>query len=127
MIQDPFDLGGGKISINLQSRFLPDLFLPAVRDQLITKFCCPPALPDNGTAYGFSCYLVPYDHCFPLVRNSDHRNVRSLRSDLAHGFHCHSKLAGPNLVRVMFHPAGLRKILGKLLLGHTADPALFVK
>src|SRR5512145_3374437 len=70
MIKYPFDLGGGKISINNQSGFLPNAGTMTGLPDLVAIRCSPPVLPYNGIINGFTGFSVPYNGCFTLVGNS---------------------------------------------------------
>ena len=74
-----------------------------------------------------ACMFIPDDRRLSLIRNSDRRNIRGFRADLAHRLYRHTKLTGPYLIRIVLHPARLRKYLLELPLRHAADLALCVK
>ena len=81
MIQDPCQLASRKIRIRNQTGAFPDsgFFPPAFYG--IYHLRCSPALPHNGWIYRLSGVSVPDDRSFPLIRNTDRRNISGVNSD----------------------------------------------
>ena len=75
----------------------------------------------------FSCILIPYNCRLSLICNANRRNIFSGSSNLVHCLYCNAKLTRPNLIRIMFYPSWLRKILCKFTLCHTAHFSFFIK
>jgi hypothetical protein len=72
-------------------------------------------------------FAIPDDDGFPLIGNANSRNVS--RADVC-GFYGYSRGFNrrmPNFHRIVFNPAGLRKMLGKLPLGYGHRLEGFVK
>ena len=116
MVENPLHLGTGKIGVDNQAGFLPDIGLPALGFQLFTKLRRPAALPHNGIAYRDTGFGVPGHGGFPLVGNADSGDF--LHGDFrpVHGFPGGEKLAFQNLHRIVLHIARLGIDLRKLLL-----------
>ena len=127
MIQDPLHLRTGKIGIDHKTCFLLKHLGKTFFFQAVTIFRSPPALPDNRIVYRFSGIFIPHDRSFSLVGNSDCCNIRCRSMDLVHCLSCNGKLCGPDFPRIMLHPAGLWKVLGKFLLCHAADFPFFIE
>ncbi len=128
IVQNPFDLGGGKIGVHHQTGIFPDiLFHFFICFDGIADIGGAPALPDNGVVYRTAADLVPDNGSFPLVGDADGGKIpgRDVRP-----FNCllgHAALGCPDFNGVMLHPAGLRVYLFKFLLGHCNDAAPMVK
>ena len=116
MIQNPFDLRSGKISVRDQSGALSDQPVKALLLQPVDLLRSSAALPADGIVDRPSRLSGKADCGFPLVGDTDRRNIRRLRSDLPHGLHSHAELGGPDLQRIMLHPARLRINLSKFFL-----------
>ena len=120
VIQNPLDLGTGKIGINHKSGFVPISFGQSFFLQCITFRCGAPALPDNRMINRFSGFPIPY-HCgFALIGDSDRRNLLRGNAKLLYRLPCHGQLGAPDLLCIVLYPARLWEILRKLLLCHCA-------
>ena len=120
IIQDPLDLGTGKIGIRHQPGPLPDDAVKAILLQLFDNIRRPAALPADGIVHRFSRFFTEADGSLPLVGNTYRRNILNRRADFSHGLHSHTQLGGPDFQRVMLHPARFRIYLGELPLHHRA-------
>ena len=127
MVEDPADLGGGKIGVRQQTGGLPDVVGQALGHQTVHDGRGAAALPDDGVVDGHSGGLVPQDGGLALVRDADGGKVRSADVALGDDLHHHGVLAGPDLHGVVLHPALFRVELGELLLADGGDVLLFVK
>ena len=127
IIQDPFHLGCGKISINDKSCFLTEFLLQTFFLQAVTVFCCSSALPHDGMIHRLTGIFVPDDGCLSLIRDTDRRDILCCGLNLIHCLSGNGKLSRPDLTCIVLHPARLRKMLDKFLLCHTADLSVFVK
>ena len=127
MIQDPFYLGSGKICVDHKPRFLLKCLGKTFFFQTVTIFRGPSALPYNGIVYRLSGILIPYNRRLSLIGDPDCRNICRRSMNLIHRLSCHRKLSRPDFPRIMLHPAGLWKILGKFLLCHAADFPFFIE
>ena len=127
LIQNPFQLRRRKVSIDDKACLLAETLRQSFFHQGITISRGSPALPDNGVIDRLSGIFVPDDGRLSLVCDADGSDIRSLGPGLLHGLHSHAQHRGPDLPRVMLHPAGLRKILGKFLLSHAHHVSFPVK
>ena len=127
VVQDPFQLGGREVCVDDQARFLPERLGQPFGFQLVAQGAGAAALPDDGMADRFPRLPIPDDGGLPLVGDADGRDLGRASPDLVHGRKRHAQLGGPDLVRVVLHPAGFGEILGELLLCHTAHPPGLVK
>ncbi len=71
---------------------------------------------------GASRLAVPQHGSFALVGDPDGRQIARLEVRLLHGFGDHLLRAEPDLVGIVFHPAGLGIDLFVFLLGRGGDP-----
>ena len=127
IVQNPFELGGGKVGVDNQTGFPADGIGQASLLQAVAIFRGPAALPDNGIAYRLSGSFVPDDGGFPLVGDADSGDIGCGSPQLTHGLRSHTELGSPDLPGIVLHPAGVGKDLRKFLLCGAADPALPVK
>src|SRR5439155_18246366 len=72
-------------------------------------------------------FAVPDHGSFALIRDSDAGDIGGSQSRLAERFGRGVQLRGPNLRRIVFHPAGLGENLAKLLLRRRNDAAAVVE
>ncbi len=127
IVQNPFQLRTGEISINYQPRLLPKRFHQPFFFQCIAVFRCTAALPYNRMINRLTCVLIPYNRCFTLVGDTDCSNIRSGGTNFVHCLHGYTKLGGPDLICIMLYPARFWKILRKFFLCHAAHLTLFIK
>ena len=127
VLQDPSDLGAGKIGVDDQAGLLAEGVHQPLGFQAVTVLRRAAALPDDGVADGLAGLLVPDDGSLPLVGDPKSRDVFRFSADLLHGPAADQQLGLPDLVGIMLHPAGLRVVLGELPLGNTAYLPLFVE
>ena len=127
IVQDPLDLGAGKIGIDEEASVLADVVLQALALELLAQGGGTAALPNNGIVDGAAGFLIPHDGGLALVGDADGRDF--LRLDIAFGqyFYHHAVLGGVDLHGVMLHIAGLGVVLGELLLSHGDDILLPVE
>ena len=126
-VQNPLQLGAGKISIHQQAGFLANGLCHAAFAQRYASRFGAPILPDDGFVDRLAGLAVPDHGGFALVGNAD--GVYLLRADAGFGQHSArgSQLGAPDFQRVVLHPAGLRVILRQLLLRHGHDAALRIE
>ena len=127
IVQNPLDLRCRKISIDHKTCFLPEFFRQSFFHKRITVFRCPPALPDNCMIDRFPRILIPDNGGLSLIGNTDCRNIICCSGNHIHCFDSHSKLACPDLIRVVLHPARLWKILAEFPLSHAAHFSPLIK
>src|SRR5690349_3085887 len=130
MLQEPDDLGAGKISVRHQAcLLLNDATEPLFADEVAHRGG-PPALPDNGMAKRFARRSVPQYDGLTLVGNADgsdfcggHFAVRPGREHLL----CNVTLRFPDFFSIMLYPSRLRIILFEFAARGCGDVSLGVK
>ena len=70
-----------------------------------------PVLPDDRACDRLAGVAIPEDDGFPLIGDTDCRDVRRRGARLGQHSRDGFRLAGPDLARIVLDPAGLRKIL----------------
>ena len=121
VVQNPFDFCCAEIGIDDEARALADEVCLAFRLQAVAVFRSAPVLPDDGVVDGLFGINVPHDGCLTLVGDADACDVESVDVDFRDGFGDDRSLGGPDLVRIVFHPARTGKILWKFTLRDGAD------
>ena len=127
VLQQPGQLGGGKIGVQFKPGALPDERGMAAGAQQVAGGRGAPVLPHDGRADGAARAAVPQHRRFALIGNADGGNVGAGQALLVQHLARHGKLAFPDVGGIVFHPAGLRKMLGKLLLRAGAGLALAIE
>ena len=127
MIQNPTYLRGGEISIDHQSGLLLDQRSISLCLQFFAIVCRTSVLPDDGVIDRKTGLPVPYYRRFTLVGNTDTSNMRIRHIRFSHSLLYSRRLCVPNLVRIMFHPTGLRKILLECFLRQRDNIALMAE
>ena len=127
VVQQPLDLGAGEIGVGHKAGLFPDGVAVAFGFQLVNDGGGAAALPDDGVGNGLAGGLVPDDGGFPLVGDADGRDVIGGDAQLFHGGPGDLQRGGPDLLRVVLHPAGEGEDLAKLLLRRGADISRVVK
>ena len=100
---------------------------PALRLQRFTKLCRTTTLPHNRIMNRCTGSAIPHHRRFPLIRDSDRRNVRGRHTTIRKHPARRRQLRIPNLIRVMPHPPGLWIHLLKFLLRHRHNIAALSK
>ena len=116
MIQKPSELGAGEIGIRNQTGFFTNQIPAAPGNQFIHQMAGATALPDNGVGHTFTGFPVPEEGGLQLIGNANCGNVRRIHTGKAHRFPQRRNLAVQNIPGIMFHPAGLRIVLGKFFI-----------
>ena len=116
IVEQPFDLGSGKIGVNEQAGIVPDIAFAPVLFHLLALGRGAAALPDDGVVDGAAGRLVPDDGGFPLVGDADGGHLGGRNTGLPQDPAQHLPLGTVDFLGVVFHPAGLGIDLGKLLL-----------
>ncbi len=127
VVQNPLQLAGGKVGVGNQPGFLPDGLLQPVPPEPFDAVRRPAALPDDGVIDGLSGGGVPDQGGFSLVGDADGGDFIGPGVGLLHGLHGDAHLGGPDVHRVVLHPAGAGINLGKFLLHHGPDLPLPVE
>ena len=128
VVQDPLDLSGREIGVRHKAGVFPDIVCHAGGlEQLVHKGRGAAALPDDGIIHRASSALVPQDGGLALVGDADARNVLGVYAALGDDLVHYAVLAGPDLHRVVLHPALMGVDLLKFPLMDADDVLLVVK
>ena len=128
VFQDPLDLGGGEIGVRHKAGVFPDVVRHAGGpEQLVHKGRGAAALPDDGVIHRASGVFIPQDGGLALVGDANARNVSGVHAALGDHLVHHAVLAGPDLHRVVLHPALMGVDLLKFPLLDADDVLLVVK
>ena len=127
MIEQPCDLGAGKIRIDDQAGALRHQRLVAVGFEFGAEFGGAAILPDDGAVDGAAGGAVPHHGGLALIGDADRcdifRRDAGFRHRIATGF----QRRGPDVLGLMFDPAGCRKMLREFLLRGGGDRDVFAK
>ena len=127
VFKQPVYLRAGEIGIDDKAGLGPEAVRQALGLEAVAVFTCAAALPDNGVVDGFACDLIPDNGGFALVGDADGSDVGGSCTDLLHGLDGYAKLCRPDLICIVFDPAGLRKVLGEFALRDAAHFAALVE
>ena len=116
IVENPGQLGAGEIGIEQQPGARGHHLLETFRSEIGTDFGGAPVLPDDGVIDRFAGLTVPDDGGLALVGDADGGDLAGGLDRLAAG----RQRGVPEVLRIVFNPAALRKMLGELLLrrGH---------
>ncbi len=110
VIEDPAELGGGKIGIDQQAGARADQPLGALFAQAIADARGAAILPYDGVMDGFSARAIPDNDRFALVGNADGGDGIFFALDsLAGG----RQRVAPDIFGIVFHPAAIGIMLGE--------------
>jgi hypothetical protein len=126
VIDQPADLGGRDIRHDYHAGAGLDIdLIPG--DQFLAQRPGALILPDDGAAHRLACFFIPEYSCIALI--GDANGVDLFRSDAAipQGLGHYLQTHFPDLLRVVFHPAQLRKVLSDLGKGRGDDICLSVE
>ena len=127
VIQNPGDLGAGKISVDQKTGGLADVVPDAALRQTLAFLRRAAALPDDGVHNGFSGVLFPDHGGLPLVGDADGGDLRRGKPGPLVSFGQRHQLGPEDLHGVMLHPSGSGIVLGKGILPAADDLPLFGK
>ena len=127
LVQQPGELGTGEIRIQQQAGARRHFAFRAVGTQLLAARGGAAILPDDGVGDRLAGGALPQHRRFALVGDTDRGDVGKPRLRSAHDFRDGGLLRGPDFLRVVFHPAGLREMLREFLLGHGDDLAAAIE
>ncbi len=126
-IENEADLGGREIGVDHEAGSRADLILEPSRAQLLADRRGLPRLPDDGRMDRGAAGTVPHEGGLALVRDADRRHVPGGDAGLRKHAAGRAELALPDLLRIVFYPAGLPVVLGKLVLFDRGDGAAVVE
>ena len=119
IVEQPGDLGRREVGIEQQAGALAHQFFVSAARKRGAGLMGAAILPDDRVVDRLAGLAVPNDRGFALVGNANRRDI--LRRD-ASARHCGARGrdgCGPDPLRIMLDPAGLRKDLRKFKLGET--------
>ena len=116
VLQDPLHLRGGEVSVDYETRLAADQAIQLPRSQAIADARGAAVLPDDGVADRVSCGAIPDDGGLALVGDSDGGDVSRADICLRECLRRHTRLSGPDVARVVLHPAWFGENLSELLL-----------
>jgi len=127
VVQQPADLGAGKIRVGRKPDYLAEAVLTAISSQLVHETSRTGILPDNRIGDRTSGCALPHDGGLALVGDAASRDfgegnigsVQRAANDVKHRV--------PNLKRVMLHPAWSGVDLGVFFLIGSYDGAAVVE
>ena len=123
-VQQPLQLGAGKIGVGHQAGLFADHFGMAVPDQLFHIGRRATALPHNGVMQPRAGFTIPQHGGFALIGNADGRNFSRVDAGIAHRGTQRFNLRGQDIAWIMLHPAGIGIVLRELLRGRANHAAL---
>ncbi len=125
--QNPFEFCTGEIGIYHEAGLALDDGRQPAGLQLVAPGGRAAILPHDGVMHRLTRLAVPDYGGFPLIGDSDGGDVGRRQSGFAERFGRGVQLRGPNLRRIVFHPARLGKNLAKLLLCQGNDTPAVVE
>ena len=127
VIEQPLELGAGKIGIDDEAGALAKQVGEASRCQFVAQAGSAPVLPDDGAVQRLAAGAVPEDRRLALVGDADGGDLCCRNAVVAQ--HCtgDGKLRLPDFIGIVFDPAGLRVMLGDFLLRDAMSAALTVE
>ena len=126
MIQNPGNLGGGKIRVNQQPRGRLHTLLVSLLFQFHTQGRGSTILPNNGFVYRPAGITLPYNGGFPLIGNADTGNLRGTELGIFQGLPAHRQGGFPDFLNIVLDPTIIWKKLGKFSLrrGYNGSPLI---
>jgi hypothetical protein len=112
VLENPSHFATGEISVDDESRFRRDRIRHARPGELSAKAGGTTALPHNGRRNRLAGFAVPHDSRFALIRDSNCSYGARVGARLLQHAARGRDLRGPDVVRVLFYPTGLRKRTG---------------
>ena len=121
VVQQPPDLGAGEVGVDQKARPLCHQRPQALGLQLVAEGGGPAALPHDGVVDRLPGGAVPEDGGLPLVGDADGGDLLGVDVGGAHGLRQSPLFRGPDVQRVVLHPAGLGVDLAEGVLGPGDD------
>ena len=127
MIQDPADLCSREVGVQEEAGLLIKKVRKTIGFHFCAIICRSPVLPYNGIINRAAGFAVPDHGGFPLVGNADGRHVFTVHPGMMHRIFGGQQLGFPDLLWIVFHPAGFWIDLLKFLLCHGAYLSRMIK
>ena len=121
IIEDPGDLGAGKIGIDDQAGLGRDRWLVALVLQPRAEIGGAAVLPDDGAMNRQAGGAIPYHRRFALVGDADRGDILRRETSFLQRVAADGDGRVPDVLRVVLDPAGGRKMLRKFLLRDRRD------
>ena len=120
-VEDPANLAAGKIGVDDQAGFFPELGFVPVSLEPFADTGALAALPDDCPVDRLAGFAVPYDRGFALIGDPD--GGKSARADSGNrqGFSHHFPADPPDFFRFVLDPARLWIVLGEFAVGPAQD------
>jgi hypothetical protein len=117
VVENPFDLGGGKVGVEDEAGLGADAFGEAPLPEIVAPRGGAATLPDDGVVDGGSGATVPDHDGFALVGHGESRDGRGSAAGAFDDLEQHRELRLPENLGIVLDPARLRIDLGKFALG----------
>ena len=127
MLEQPRNFGGGKISVDDETRFAADGRGVAGRLEAVAVLGCAAVLPDDGVMDRSSGFAIPEQGGFSLVGDADGGNLLRGEFGLAQGGFGGGELGFPDRLGIMLHPSWFGENLREFLLRHGFDATGLIK
>ena len=121
IVEQPGDLGAGKIGIEQQPGLLREFLLQPLLLQFLAKCRGSPVLPDDGVVDRLAGRLVPDDDGLALVGDADRRDVASVEPGRLQRLAAGRNDALPDLFGIVLDPSRRRVMLREFLLAGGDD------
>ena len=126
-VEEPGELGAGEVRVEQEAGFAADHILVPVTLQLGAIVGGAAILPDDGAVGGLQRFGIPHRDGFALVGDADGGNILRLQPGFGERVANGGERAGPDLLKLVFHPAGLGVVLLKFLLADADDALIAVE
>jgi hypothetical protein len=127
VVEQPADLGAAEVGVDDEPGARAQLVGQAVLAQLRAQRLGAAVLPDDGAVDRHAAGAPPHHRGLALVGDADGRDVGRPQPGRGQRLARHGELRRPDLLGVVLHPAGLRKVLGELALRQRGDAAVAVE
>ncbi len=127
VIEQPGELGSGKIRIEHEAGTAPDFVLQTLFAQARTLVRSAPVLPDNGIAQCASAIALPQDGGFALIGDADGSQIVRAQARALQGLAGAAQLRFPDFLGIVLHPSRLWIDLPQFAPRHRHRPSLAIE
>ena len=127
VVEDPVDLGAGKIRIDDQPGAIANKGFMTLGPQLVAQRRGPAILPNDGVAYRLPGFAIPNDGRFALIGDAKRRDILDRDPGPAERLDGDANLGRPNFERIVLDPSGFRIDLVEFFLGNGPDGAITIE